>query len=70
MNHLKEIRLKQGLSQSQLVKQSNVSLTVITKYEQGQRNINKASGETLYKLATALKCSMEDLLQLENMDTP
>ena len=69
-NNLQTIRKKSGLSQSQLGKQSDVSFRVIQNYEQGKNDINKASGETLYKLATALKCSIEDLLQLENINTP
>lgn len=65
MNNLKEIRSKRGFSQSQLSKHSNVSIRTIQKYEQGSLDINKANGETLYKLATALDCRMEDLLQLD-----
>ena len=40
-----------------------VSLRQIQLFEQGQRDINKTQGETLRKLAKALNCSMEDLMQ-------
>lgn len=59
---LKEIRIKEGLSQSELAERSGVNLRVLQEYEQGRRNVNKASGETLYKLSKTLNCTMEDLL--------
>lgn len=62
---LKETRVSKGLSQSELADRSGVSLRTIQGYEIGQRDINKASGETLYKLSKALGCSMEDLLHIE-----
>jgi len=37
---LQEYRLKAGLSQTQLSKAAGVPLTAITKYEQGQRDVN------------------------------
>lgn len=62
---LKETRVSRGLSQSELADRSGVSLRTIQGYEIGQRDINKASGETLYKLSKALGCLMEDLLHIE-----
>lgn len=62
---LKETRVSKGLSQSELADRSGVSLRTIQGYEIGQRDINKASGETLYKLSKALGCLMEDLLHIE-----
>ena len=61
---LKEYRAKAGLSQSQLAEASGVNVRMIQYYEQGVKDINKASGETLYKLSRALGCKMEDLLEL------
>lgn len=63
MINLKKIRIKQGLSQSQLADKANVSIRMIQKYEQAERDINKAQGDTLLKLARALGCTIEDLLQ-------
>lgn len=59
---LKEYRTKAGLSQSQLAKESGVNVRMIQQYEQGVKKINKASGETIYRLSQALGCQMEDLL--------
>nr|DAF88553.1 MAG TPA: Helix-turn-helix XRE-family like protein [Siphoviridae sp. ctqzz19] len=62
MNKLKEKRMQQKLSQSQLAKASGVSLRMLQKYEQGNRDIKKAQAETVYKLAKALNCQMEELI--------
>ena len=35
----------------------------IQMYEQRNKNINKANADTLYRLALALGCSMEDLIE-------
>lgn len=66
MSKLAEIRKKKLLSQNDLVRLSGVSRSLVTKYETGERDINKASGETLLKLAAALTCNIEDIL--ENME--
>lgn len=65
INNLKRIRESKGLSQSKLSESSGVNLQMIQKYEQGVKDINKAQGETLYKLAQALNCNVEDLLNIE-----
>jgi transcriptional regulator with XRE-family HTH domain len=69
MNNLQKIRKLRGLSQNGLVIRSGVSRSLITKYESGERNINKASVDTVYKLAKALNCSMEDIIDLLDSDT-
>ncbi len=61
--NLKRMRLLYGVSQSKLAKLSGVSLRSIQMYEQRNKNINKASGETLYCLSKTLGCSMEALLE-------
>jgi len=63
MNNLARIRKEKDLSQSELIKMSGVSKSAILKYESGERDINKASGTTLLKIATALNCRIEDLLE-------
>lgn len=63
MSKLAGIRAERCLSQNDLVKLSGVSRSLVTKYESGEKNINKAAGETLLKLATALSCRIEDLLE-------
>ena len=61
--NLKRIRSTYGCSQSELAKQSGVTLRSIQMYEQRNKDINKASAETIYRLARSLGCSMEDLLE-------
>lgn len=66
MSNLKNIRTAKGLSQNDLVAISGVSRSLITKYESGEKNINKAAAETLYKIALSLDCSIKDLLEIES----
>ena len=51
------------LSQSELANRSGVSLRLIQLYEQRVNDINKAQAHTIYKLARALYCKVEDLLE-------
>lgn len=60
---LKTIRENRGFSQSQLAKKSTISLRAIQLYEQKVNNIDRASVQTVYKLARALYCDIEDLLE-------
>ena len=62
---LRERRSNCGLSQSELAADADVPLRQIQLFEQGQRDINKTSAITLYKLSKALHCRMEDLLEPE-----
>lgn len=66
MNRLKNIREAAGLSQAKLAEASGVNIRMIQYYEQGVKDINKAQAITVYKLASALGCSMEDLIEIEN----
>ena len=61
--NLKRIRSNYGISQSELAKRSNVGLRSIQMYEQKNKDINKASADTLYKISKVLGCSIEDLLE-------
>lgn len=61
--NLKCIRMAYGLTQAELAKRSGVSLRSIQMYEQRNKNINKASAETVYRLAKVLGCTMEDLIE-------
>ncbi len=60
---LKRLRKYAGLSQRALAENSGVPLRQIQLFEQGQRDINKTQGATLYQLSTALGCDMETLMQ-------
>ena len=61
--NLKRIRTDKGYSQKQLAELSGVSLRSIQMYEQQQKDINKAQSDSLFRLAKALDCKMEDLLE-------
>lgn len=61
--NLQEIRKNCGYSQSELARQSGVSLRSIQLYEQKVNDIDKAQAHTLYKLAKSLGCNIEDLLE-------
>ncbi|MEG2323441.1 MAG: helix-turn-helix transcriptional regulator [Anaerovoracaceae bacterium] len=65
INKLKELRETRKLSRSQLAEKSGVNVRTIEAYEQGLKDINKAQGITLYKLANALGCKIEELLILD-----
>ena len=61
--NLKRIRNAYGCTQAELAKRSGVTLRSIQMYEQRNKDINKASAETLYRLSRVLGCSMESLLE-------
>ena len=63
LTRLRAYRDLSGLSQSKLAARSGVPLRQIQLFEQGQRDINKTSAETLYRLSKALSCEMEELLE-------
>ena len=60
---LKRIRTIYGCTQAELAEMSGVSLRSIQMYEQRNKNINKASVDTIYRLAKALGCTVEDLIE-------
>ena len=61
--NLKRIRTTYGFTQTELAKRSGVSLRSIQMYGQRNKNINKTSVDTIYKLARALGCTMENLIE-------
>jgi transcriptional regulator with XRE-family HTH domain len=65
MSKLQEKRQAAGFSQRTLALMSGVSIRTLQYYEQGALDINKASAATVYRLAFALGCHMEELLDLE-----
>lgn len=60
---LKCIRMFYEYTQKELSERSGVSLRSIQMYEQRNKDINKASAETIYRLSKALGCNMEDLIE-------
>ena len=61
--NLKRIRTAYGCTQAELAKRSGVSLRSIQMYEQRNKDINKASVETMYRIAKVLGCPVEDLIE-------
>ena len=61
--NLARYREEAGFSQVELSARSGVGLRSIQMYEQGRNDINRAQGIALYRLAKALGCAMEDLLE-------
>lgn len=68
MTNLKRIRKAAGLSQAKLAEVSGVNLRMIQFYEQGAKDINKAEVLTVYRLANALNCTVEDLIEKEKAE--
>lgn len=60
---LKQLRKSAGLSQSALANLADTNIRNIQMYEQKHNDIDKAEARTLYKIARALHCSIEDLLE-------
>ena len=63
MTQLQMIRKGSGMSQSELAKKAEVSVRTLQALETGARNIDKVSVLTALKLARALDCSIEDILE-------
>lgn len=61
--NLKRIRTVYGFTQAELAQRSGVSLRSIQMYEQRNKDINKASVDTIYRLAKVLGCTVEDLIE-------
>ena len=61
---LRYYRSTKNLTQSELAKRAGVNLRTLQDYEQGHKDINKAEALTVSKLAQALECKVEDLLNL------
>ena len=60
---LKRIRESRALSQAELARASGVNLRSIQMYEQRINSIDRAQGQTLFKLSRILGCTVEDLLE-------
>ena len=61
-SNLKKMRVIKGFTQDSLSELSGVNIKSIASYEQNIEKFNTASVSTVYKLAVALGCEVEDLL--------
>lgn len=59
---LKIMRESRGWTQVQLAKKTDMSVRVLQNLEQGARDINKASVETVLRLSEALGCDIYDII--------
>lgn len=66
--NLQRIRISRGFSQGKLAKESGISVRMIQHYEQRRKDINGASAMTVYRLANALGCGCEDILEFEEVE--
>lgn len=67
MSNLQEKRKAAGLSQGKLAARVGMSVRTLQYYEQGALDFNKAAVETVYRLAVALGCSVEDLIDVDRI---
>ena len=63
MTQLQLRRQGAGMSQSELASKAEMSIRTLQALEVGARNIDKVSVLTALKLARALGCSIEDILE-------
>lgn len=61
-NKVGALRRKAGMTQAQLSKATGVTLSLLQKYENGQRSILGARAETALKIAKALGVTVEEML--------
>ena len=61
--NLKRIRSAYGCTQAELAKRSGVNLRSIQMYEQRNKDINRASADTLYRISKVLGCTIENLIE-------
>ena len=67
---LQEYRKLISLSQRELAEKADVPLRTIQQYEQKQKNINHARADYVIRLAKALYCRPEDLLEADSAEDP
>lgn len=66
MKNLQRIRKAAGLTQQQLADAAGLNVRMLQYYEQGYKDINGAAALTVYRLAQALGCQVQDLLELDD----
>lgn len=59
---LRRVRIERGMTVKELADRAGVSFNGLYKIDHGEYATNNANAITVYKLAKALGCSMEDLL--------
>lgn len=67
-NNLKKKRLMRGYTQEALSEISGVNIKSIAAYEQDDKRFTAASAATVYRLADALGCDMEEIINKDSID--
>ena len=67
MTNVQKKRKDAGYTQRELAARARVSVRTLQYYEQGVLDINMAAAATVYRLAQALGCEMEELLELDSI---
>lgn len=67
VSKLKLMRIQKGMKQAELSERSGIPLKCIGNYEQLRRDLNHARVDIVYRLAAALGCNMEELLDTESI---
>ena len=62
-SNLKRIRKSKDMTRQELADKSTTSINMIIKYENGERDIDKSTLDTLTKLAFALNVNLVDILE-------
>lgn len=60
---IKNARINAGLTQCQLAKLTDIPVRTIRAFEQGTRSVDNANISLVLKLASALNCKIEDILE-------
>lgn len=66
LTNLSKYRKMRHLTQLQLACMTGLNKNTIALYEQGQRDINKASADIVRRLSNVLSCNMEDIMEDDN----
>jgi transcriptional regulator with XRE-family HTH domain len=59
---LKQVRSAKGITQKELADKTGVSIRTLQHYEQGSKDLTTAAAITVWKIAQALNCNIEDLI--------
>lgn len=52
------------MTQAQLADAAGISVRAVQDYEQGHKDINRAAAITVYQIAQALRCAVEDIIEV------
>lgn len=66
MNKLMEIRKAHNMSRAALADATGIGIRILEAYEQGRRELSKASVETVQKISSVLGVSIEELTEIKS----